>query len=1109
MSASVGSVSVEVVPDTSRFATRVRTDLANLPAIDIEVRADTAAAEAALAALARQRQSVIEIALNDAAARAGLDELGRARTTRVAVQFDDGLAAATIRAKIDAALKDLPKIDLNVSATAAEQKIKDLKLELATIRDTRIGVDVDAGPALARLAEIAAEIKALGAESASVGVRVDTLAASAKLAEIKVEVDRLDGRRPEIEVRIRGASEALPAVGLLLGAIALLGPALAPILAVASAGIVAIGAGAVGAAVGVGVLALAFQGVAGALTAMSAVRKNAGADAIAYAAAQVAAEKAVRTAVEGVTKARETLAAATANYANAQASANSQAIASAQAVANAETASVDAVRTATSSISAALRQEVAAHLAVQDAATAAGLAVSNALQAQVVAERALAASQKSSRDAQEALTDARAAAAQQLQDLAAANANAALSERQGQFALQDAAANLRNTLADPFASGETKAKAQLAFDQATQHLKDLQTAQQRAADAKAEGDKLGVEGSDKVQTALQAVLTATTSLADAQRAAALAATAASKAQVDGARSVAAAVQAAALADASTVEARRAGAESIRKAEQSVTAALAAQADQARNTALALVGGQRSITDAQRSLVDAQRAVGEALTKQETAAKATSASVTALSTALANLSPAGRTFVEFIDAKLRPAFKGLVTAAQGGLLPGLQAGLASLLPLMPGATAFVGRLAGVIGDLFKRGLEAVSSPFWRQFFGYVGQLSGSVMTGAFSVIGNLSRAFASLLQAFAPFSSQLGGGLVSLTARFAAFTAGLSTNAGFQRFLAYVRTEGPRVAAVIGDIVGAIIHIGAALAPLGVIVLAVVDGLAKFIKAIPTPILTAIAVAIAAIVIAVYALNIAMGILAISAALAGIGINIAFFPLIAIIALVALAIGVVVVVIIQIVKHFDAIKDAGAAVLRFFRDNWPTILATLLGPFGLAVLYITRHWDSIKSGANSVVQFIGKAFGYLPEFFSGLWRGIVDGFKGALNFIIRGLNSLHISLPSVDTHIPGIGTIGGFNIGVPQIPYLAEGGIVNRATLAVIGEAGPEAVVPLSKMSVPGFAASLGLGGTAPAAGGNTEVRVFIGDTELTHIVRSQVIRHDADAARQLSYGRRV
>lgn len=39
-----------------------------------------------------------------------------------------------------------------------------------------------------------------------------------------------------------------------------------------------------------------------------------------------------------------------------------------------------------------------------------------------------------------------------------------------------------------------------------------------------------------------------------------------------------------------------------------------------------------------------------------------------------------------------------------------------------------------------------------------------------------------------------------------------------------------------------------------------------------------------------------------------------------------------------------------------------------------------------------------------------------------------------------------GILGGLNI-----PFLADGGIVNGATLSVIGEAGPEAVIPLNKL----------------------------------------------------------
>jgi SLT domain-containing protein len=45
-------------------------------------------------------------------------------------------------------------------------------------------------------------------------------------------------------------------------------------------------------------------------------------------------------------------------------------------------------------------------------------------------------------------------------------------------------------------------------------------------------------------------------------------------------------------------------------------------------------------------------------------------------------------------------------------------------------------------------------------------------------------------------------------------------------------------------------------------------------------------------------------------------------------------------------------------------------------------------------------------------------------------------------------VPGL---GGKGFDVPNIPMLAEGGIVTSATLAMIGERGPEAVIPLDRM----------------------------------------------------------
>jgi hypothetical protein len=104
--------------------------------------------------------------------------------------------------------------------------------------------------------------------------------------------------------------------------------------------------------------------------------------------------------------------------------------------------------------------------------------------------------------------------------------------------------------------------------------------------------------------------------------------------------------------------------------------------------------------------------------------------------------------------------------------------------------------------------------------------------------------------------------------------------------------------------------------------------------------------------------------------------------------------------------------------------------------------ITGAFNAVKTVASAVADTIGTAF-----------RSVFDGVKSSLNSLItlansaiRALNGIHINIPS---WIPGIGG-RSFGIDLPTIPMLAEGGIVTKPTLAMIGEAGAEAVIPLSK-----------------------------------------------------------
>jgi hypothetical protein len=64
-------------------------------------------------------------------------------------------------------------------------------------------------------------------------------------------------------------------------------------------------------------------------------------------------------------------------------------------------------------------------------------------------------------------------------------------------------------------------------------------------------------------------------------------------------------------------------------------------------------------------------------------------------------------------------------------------------------------------------------------------------------------------------------------------------------------------------------------------------------------------------------------------------------------------------------------------------------------------------------------------------------------------------------------IPGLGAIGSLGSLLNKIPGLADGGIVRGPTLAMIGEAGPEAVVPLDRMGSMGGGVTINVNGGDP------------------------------------------
>jgi hypothetical protein len=142
----------------------------------------------------------------------------------------------------------------------------------------------------------------------------------------------------------------------------------------------------------------------------------------------------------------------------------------------------------------------------------------------------------------------------------------------------------------------------------------------------------------------------------------------------------------------------------------------------------------------------------------------------------------------------------------------------------------------------------------------------------------------------------------------------------------------------------------------------------------------------------------------------------------------------------------ATAKLSVALLKWLVDIGPELIKGLAGfALQLGSALVTAVIGALSDLGKAGLE-IGKAFA------NGIIRVInnevIDRINDLLEFKIAGIK---IDAPNI-----------------PRIPKLADGGIVTRPTLALIGEAGPEAVVPLS-------------GRNAGNMGGNITINVNGGD----------------------------
>ncbi|HEU6058586.1 TPA: hypothetical protein VVR45_000793 [Streptococcus pneumoniae] len=235
---------------------------------------------------------------------------------------------------------------------------------------------------------------------------------------------------------------------------------------------------------------------------------------------------------------------------------------------------------------------------------------------------------------------------------------------------------------------------------------------------------------------------------------------------------------------------------------------------------------------------------------------------------------------------------------------------------------------------------------------------------------------------------------------------------------------------------------------------------------------------------------------------------------------------------------SALANIGAWFTDMFQKAW-TGLTNIFSKLGL---WFGERWADVTSVLANVSSWFGNmftsaynavknAFSSIGGFFSGVWstvqsifvnagqkvgsavggafRSAVNGVLGTIENVVNGFIGMINGVIGMINKIPGV-SLGG--IGYVSLPRLARGGIVDSPTIAMIGEAGKEAVVPLENT---GFIQTLGrvvssavvnaMAGVSPQGGfsGDGDIVIQIAGHEFGRVAIQEINKEHERAGQTL------
>ena len=203
------------------------------------------------------------------------------------------------------------------------------------------------------------------------------------------------------------------------------------------------------------------------------------------------------------------------------------------------------------------------------------------------------------------------------------------------------------------------------------------------------------------------------------------------------------------------------------------------------------------------------------------------------------------------------------------------------------------------------------------------------------------------------------------------------------------------------------------------------------------------------------------------------------------------------------ERWNDVTTALANVATWFGNIFSSAYEAVTNAFSSIGSFFSGVWETVKNIFVNAGQMVGSAVG-------GAFKGAVNAVLGTIENVVNGFIGMINGVIGLINKIPGV-SLG--SVGYVSLPRLARGGIVDSPTVAMIGEAGKEVVMPLENT---GFLQTMGrivggavvnaLGGGLPQSGGfsgSGDIVIMIGGNEFGRVAIQEINREQERAGQVL------